>query len=83
MTHPSEVAVDYIYSGFARAMMTSDTCMLAQQCEKLARRLAHRFMTDDVQAIERFEQATNEMARQLLLSNPCLKRALERRNIKL
>lgn len=83
MTHPSDVAVEYIYKRFVYAMMTIDTCMLAQQCEKLSRRLAHRFKTDDEQAISRFEQTTTDQARQLLLSNPCLKRALEKRNIKL
>jgi len=79
MIHPSEVAVEYIYKRFAQSTMTLDTFKLSLQCEKLSRRLAHRFMTDNAEAIAQFEQATGEMAQKLLTSNPCLTRAMEKK----
>ena len=83
MIHPSEVAVEYIYKRFAQSTMTLDTFKLALDCEKLTRRLNHRFMTDNAEAIAQFEQTTAEMAQKLLISNPCLTRAMGKKIFKL
>jgi hypothetical protein len=58
MTHPSDVAVDYIYEIFSQSFFSEETRNLAQECEKLTRRLTHRHMTDDLLAIEKFNQST-------------------------
>lgn len=80
MTHPSETAADYVYSLFADSHMSEATRDLATACRKVTRRLAHRPMTDDKAAIERFEQSTLQLVEALSLSHPYLKRAITNYN---
>lgn len=76
MTHPSDVAVDYIYSLFSQSYMTDATRELARSCSRVARRLSHRPMTDDTSAIESFHSSTKQILDSLLLSHPYLERAI-------
>lgn len=76
MTHPSEVAIDYIYDMFSKSFFDANTTALAQQCERLMRRMAHRPMSDDNEAVARFENSTLEMKTQMLQQYPFLQRAL-------
>jgi hypothetical protein len=78
MTHPSEVAVDYIYDIFAQSFYSVDTMKLAGECERLLRRLLHRHMGDDQEAINRFEQSTQSLKKQMLQQYPFLQRAIEK-----
>lgn len=80
MTHPSETAVDYVYSLFAESHMSEATRELATACRKVTRRLAHRPMTDDPAAIERFGQSTRQLVEALSLSHPYLKKAITNYN---
>lgn len=80
MTHPSETAVDYVYSLFAGSHMSEATRDLATACRKVTRRLAHRPMTDDPAAIERFGQSTRQLVEALSLSHPYLKKAITNYN---
>lgn len=80
MTHPSETAVDYVYSLFAESHMSEATRDLAKACRKVTRRLAHRPMTDDPAAIERFGQSTRQLVEALSLSHPYLKKAITNYN---
>lgn len=80
MTHPSETAVDYVYSLFAGSHMSDATRELATACRKVTRRLAHRPMTDDPAAIERFGQSTRQLIESLSLSHPYLKKAITNYN---
>lgn len=80
MTHPSETAADYVYSLFASSHMSEATRSLAAACRKVTRRLAHRPMTDDKAAIERFEQSTLQLVESLSLSHPYLKKAITNYN---
>ncbi|MEZ3590742.1 MAG: GSCFA domain-containing protein [Muribaculaceae bacterium] len=80
MTHPSETAVDYVYSLFAESHMSEATRDLATACRKVTRRLAHRPMTDDPAAIERFGQSTRQLVEALSLSHPYLKKAITNYN---
>ena len=80
MTHPSETAADYVYSLFASSHMSEATRSLAAACRKVTRRLAHRPMTDDKAAIERFEQSTLQLVESLSLSRPYLKKAITNYN---
>lgn len=77
MTHPSETAIDYIYDIFANSFFTETTKQLSKECEKLTRRLRHRFMTDDISAIERFNCATEQIKQNLLNAHPYLKQAID------
>jgi hypothetical protein len=78
MTHPSDVAVDYIYEIFSQSFFSEETRNLAQECEKLTRRLTHRHMTDDLLAIEKFNQSTQQIIEKLLLSHPSLGSAINK-----
>lgn len=72
MTHPSDVAVDYIYEIFSQSFFSEETNNLAHECEKLTRRLKHRHMTDDVSVIEKFNQSTQQIIDRLLSVHPYL-----------
>jgi hypothetical protein len=51
---------------------------LAGECERLSRRLLHRHMGDDQEAINRFEQSTQSLKKQMLQQYPFLQRAIEK-----
>lgn len=76
MTHPSEVAVDYIYDLFSQSFFDDETLKLAVECRRLYRRLQHRPMSDDVEAVTRFETATQELQAQMLSLYPFLEKSL-------
>lgn len=58
MCHPSETAVDYVFSRFAQAYITDAAMATAAKCLKISRRLSHRQMTADEEAFARFREAT-------------------------
>jgi len=76
MTHPSEIAVDYIYDLFSKSFFNDETLKLAVECRRLYRRLQHRPMSDDVEAVTRFETATQELQAQMLCLYPFLEKTL-------
>ena len=82
MTHPSEQAVDYIMERFAEAAFTADTIAIAQRCEKLARRLAHRQLTDDARSHRRFRESTDALAQQLIADYPHISPLIEKLKLK-
>ena len=78
MTHPSEVAVDYIYDIFSQSFFDDDTISLAEKCVKLSKRLMHIPMGDDQDAVARFVQSTNQFKTQLLQQYPFLEAAISK-----
>ncbi len=76
MTHPSDVAVDYIYDVFRRSFMTDDTRDLEQQCLKLSRRLKHRHISATTEAVDGFEAGTQAMISELVAAHPELRHVL-------
>ena len=76
MTHPSEVAVDYIYELFSHSFFDDDTMMLAEKCVKLSKRLLHKPMSDDHEAVERFAQSTIKLKIEMLQQYPFLEAAI-------
>ena len=76
MTHPSDEAVDYIYDIFVQSFFDEETTKLASACQRLTRRLLHRHMSDDQEAIARFEQSTHELKTQILQQYPFLQQAM-------
>lgn len=73
MTHPSEVAVDYIYDIFSQSFFDEETKEIAKECERLSKRLSHRPMSDDVEAVARFNASTRELRTRLLQKYPFIK----------
>lgn len=72
MTHPSEVAIDYIYSRFSEACFSDSAQQAATDCEKLYRQMHHRPLTDNAEAITRFKASTEKLRQQLLDRYPYL-----------
>lgn len=78
MTHPSEVAVDYIYDIFSQSFFDDDTMRLAEKCVKLSKRLKHIPMSDDQDAVARFNESTNQLKTQILQQYPFLDAAISK-----
>ena len=78
MSHPSEVAVDYIYDIFSQSFFDDDTISLAEKCVKLSKRLMHIPMGDDQDAVARFVHSTNQLKTQLLQQYPFLEAAISK-----
>ena len=72
MCHPSDQAVDYVFSKFSEAYCSTSTQALAKRCLKLRKRLDHRQMTTDPATIARFNDATASLARTLAAEHPAL-----------
>ena len=73
MIHPSDVAVDYIWNTFKSVYFDDGTAQIASRCERTTKRLAHRIMTDNKEAVTRFHQETKEIIMNLLAEYPYLK----------
>lgn len=78
MTHPSDVAVNYIYDLFSQSFFDEDTIKLAAECSRLSKRLCHRHMSDDAQAIAQFETSTQQLKAQMLQQYPFLEHAIKK-----
>ena len=78
MTHPSDVAVNYIYDLFSQSFFDEDTIKLATECSKLSKRLQHRPMSDDAQAVAKFETSTQQLKAQVLQKYPFLEQAIKK-----
>lgn len=72
MVHPSDVAVDYIWNKFKETYFDEKSTTIISRCEKAAKRLAHRPMTDNLEAIERFNQDTAKVISGLISELPYL-----------
>ncbi|MBQ8774013.1 MAG: GSCFA domain-containing protein [Muribaculaceae bacterium] len=81
MTHPSTVAVNYIYEIFQQSFMSADTMTLASSMYKMTRRLKHRYMGNDPLGLVAFEESRKKLIIDLLSQYPFMSRAIK--NIKL
>ncbi len=72
MTHPSSVAVDYIYSIFSQSFFDKNTIQLAEECESITRRIHHKHRTDDINIIISFNTKTQDIINSLLNKHPYL-----------
>ena len=76
LCHPSEQAADYIFDLFARSAFTPEAIKAAERCRAYSRRMAHRPLTDDTEAIEVFSRATANLRLTLLNDYPYLSRLI-------
>lgn len=72
MVHPSDVAVDYIWNKFKETYFDEKTSAVISRCKKTAKRLAHRPMTDNPEAIARFNNDTASIITGLITEYPYL-----------
>ena len=73
MVHPSDVAVDYIWDTFKATYFNDNTAQTVARCERIYKRLAHRPMTENIEAIERFKAETDDITSKLLNEFPYLR----------
>lgn len=82
MSHPSDVASDYIYERFAECFFTDETLKLARECRRISARLSHRMITPDAETAVRFNVKTQEILSHLADNHPYLREAITRLNSK-
>lgn len=70
MVHPSEVAIEYIWQTFQATFFDDRTAQAASRCERVYKRLMHRPMTDNREAIERFNADTRTVVANLVKEYP-------------
>ncbi len=77
MTHPSSVAIDYIYNIFVQSFFDSKTIKLADECEAVIKRIQHRHRTQDKSIIDSFNLKTQEIINKLISEHPYLFNAID------
>ena len=78
LTHPSDMAVDYIYGKFADMYFTPETMRLATEAGRLTRFAQHRQLTDDPIAAEAHALALHSKIESLLNACPDMAQAVNR-----
>ena len=81
MCHPSATAVNYIYEAFSEVFFTPPTRELASKFLKFVKRLRHRPLTADTEAIRKFTAETEILKEQMLGSYPYIAEAITRLKI--
>lgn len=70
MTHPSEVAVDYIWDVLIQTYFGEDERRLIERCERMTRRLQHRPMSHNAEVVARFRADTQTALSELIAELP-------------
>ncbi|MBQ9466379.1 MAG: GSCFA domain-containing protein [Muribaculaceae bacterium] len=70
MVHPSDVAIEYLWQTFQSAYMDDRAVQAVARCERVARRLGHRPMSNSREAVERFRADTLTVVRNLVAEYP-------------
>ena len=84
MVHPSDVAVEYIWQAFQATYLDDHSALAVARCERVHKRLQHRPMSTNRETVERFNNDTASVVRNLikeypyLAKNPELQKVLER-----
>ena len=84
MVHPSDVAVEYIWQAFQATYLDDHSALAVARCERVSKRLQHRHMSTNREAMDRFNTDTAIVIRNLikeypyLSQNPDLQKALDR-----
>ena len=84
MVHPSDVAVEYIWQAFQATYLDDHSALAVARCERIHKRLQHRPMSTNHEMVDRFNNDTASVVRNLikeypyLADNPELQKALDR-----
>ena len=84
MVHPSDVAVEYIWQALQATYLDDHSALAVARCERVHKRLQHRPMSANREAVDRFNADTASVVRNLikeypyLSNNPELQQALDR-----
>jgi len=72
MVHPSEVAVEYIWQAFQATYLDDHSALAVARCERVHKRLQHRPMSTNRETVERFNNDTASVVRNLIKEYPYL-----------
>ena len=84
MVHPSDVAIEYIWQAFQATYLDDSSALAVARCERVFKRLQHRPMSANRETVERFNNDTASVVRNLikeypyLAENPELQKALDK-----
>ncbi len=76
MTHPSEMAIKYIYDIFKRSFMDDKTVALTKEFAKVTAKLSHRPMTRDVAVLGRVKAENDKMVKDVIQKYPFAEKTL-------
>ena len=74
MVHPSDVAVEYIWQAFQATYLDDRSALAVSRCERIHKRLQHRPMSANRETVERFNNDTASVVRNLIKEYPYLAR---------
>lgn len=80
MVHPSDIAIEYIWDTFKDTYFDECTTQTASFCERVSKRMAHRPMTDNHEAITRFNEETAHIVIDLIKEHPYLENLPQLKN---
>ena len=72
MVHPSDVAVEYIWQAFQATYLDDHSALAVARCERIHKRLQHRPMSTNRETVERFNNDTASVVRNLIKEYPYL-----------
>lgn len=78
MRHPSDTAVDYVYSLFEASFFKDETIAMAREARDLTKRFSHRIMSDNIDEIDALNRRNEEAARRLAERYPILKNIIQK-----
>ncbi len=77
MVHPSDVAVEYIWQAFQATYLDDRSALAVARCERVHKRLQHRPMSANRETVERFNNDTASVVRNLIKEYPYLSQSPE------
>ncbi len=78
MLHPSEVAVEYIWQTFQATYLDDRAAQAVARCERVMKRLMHRPMSHNAEVVERFNNDTRVVVKNLVKEYPYLEELIEK-----
>ena len=72
MVHPSDVAVEYIWQAFQGAYLDDGSALAVARCERVHKRIQHRPMSANRETVDRFNNDTASVVRNLIKEYPYL-----------
>ena len=72
MVHPSDVAVEYIWQAFQATYLDDHSALAVARCERIHKRLMHRPMSANAETVQRFNNDTVSVVRNLIKEYPYL-----------
>ncbi len=81
MVHPSDVAVEYIWQTFQATYLDDRAAQAVARCERVMKRIMHRPMSHNSEVVDRFNNDTRTVVKNLVKEYPYLEALQEVKNI--